>query len=269
MASEERKDARTMRAGDFAFLDDDEAVSMSFSFLDTEADGREAGLDDEFELTSQLTAGVGARKGDSVAAGSDSRGVGSAAARGDAADAGGARSGRSAAEMTGTDHTFLAGPDEGPAMEESKAGDADGAAEELPPFEPGEVPEHACRYCLINDAACVVKCVDSGKWFCNCSLGMASGSHIVHHLVRSKSNTVCLHKDSPLGATVLECYNCAQRNVFVLGFIPSKTEAVVVLLCRNCLNLGALKDLNWDLDQWEPVIQNRAFVPWLLKVRGR
>jgi len=264
MSSADRKEARTMRAGDFAFLDDDEAVSMSFSFLDTEADGREAGLD-EFELTSQLTVGLGDKGHASQAAvgavGSES----SSAAREEAVEVGGASGGRLDGELPETDHSFLAGPEEGPSLEESKGAHGDGEVEELPPFEAGEVPEHACRYCLIHDPACVVKCVDSGKWFCNCSLGMASGSHIVHHLVRSKSNTVCLHKDSPLGSTVLECYNCALRNVFVLGFIPSKTEAVVVLLCRNCLNLGALKDLNWDLDQWEPVIQNRAFVPWLLK----
>lgn len=41
-----------------------------------------------------------------------------------------------------------------------------------------------------------------------------------------------LHKDGPLGETVLECYNCGCRNVFLLGFIPAKADSVVVLLCR-------------------------------------
>lgn len=41
-----------------------------------------------------------------------------------------------------------------------------------------------------------------------------------------------LHKDGPLGETILECYNCACRNVFLLGFIPAKADSVVVLLCR-------------------------------------
>ena len=57
-------------------------------------------------------------------------------------------------------------------------------------------------------------------------------SHIVNHLVRAKHKEVTLHKDGPLGETVLECYNCACRNVFLLGFIPAKADSVVVLLCR-------------------------------------
>jgi hypothetical protein len=42
---------------------------------------------------------------------------------------------------------------------------------------------------------------------------------------------------SPLGETTLECYNCGCRNVFLLGFIPAKSDSVVVLLCREpCLS---------------------------------
>lgn len=33
-----------------------------------------------------------------------------------------------------------------------------------------------------------------------------------------------LHRDSPLGETVLECYNSGSRNVFALGFVPLKDE---------------------------------------------
>lgn len=58
-------------------------------------------------------------------------------------------------------------------------------------------------------------------------------SHIVNHLVRAKHKEVTLHKDGPLGETILECYNCACRNVFLLGFIPAKADSVVVLLCRS------------------------------------
>ncbi|KAL6985835.1 Regulator of nonsense transcripts 1-like protein [Sarracenia purpurea var. burkii] len=104
------------------------------------------------------------------------------------------------------------------------------------------------------------------KWFCN-SRGNTSGSHIVNHLVRAKHKEVCLHKDSPLGETILECYNCGCRNVFLLGFISAKTESVVVLLCREpCLSVNALKDMNWDLSQWCPLIDDRCFLPWLIKV---
>ncbi|ONK58988.1 uncharacterized protein A4U43_C08F1810 [Asparagus officinalis] len=85
--------------------------------------------------------------------------------------------------------------------------------------------------------------------------------------VRAKHKEVCLHKDSPLGETILECYNCGCRNVFLLGFISAKTESVVVLLCREpCLNVNALKDMNWDLSQWCPLIDDRCFLQWLVKI---
>jgi hypothetical protein len=50
--------------------------------------------------------------------------------------------------------------------------------------------------------------------------------------VRARHKEVNLHRESSLGETVLECYNCGCRNVFLLGFIPAKAESVVVLLCR-------------------------------------
>lgn len=54
------------------------------------------------------------------------------------------------------------------------------------------------------------------------------------------------NRDGPLGETVLECYSCAVRNVFVLGFIPAKADSVVVLLCRQpCAAQSSLKDMNW------------------------
>jgi len=98
-----------------------------------------------------------------------------------------------------------------------------------------------------------------------------SNNHNINYFslqVRAKHKEVCLHKDSPLGETILECYNCGCRNVFLLGFISAKTESVVVLLCREpCLNVNALKDMNWDLSQWCPLIDDRCFLPWLVKVR--
>ena len=71
-------------------------------------------------------------------------------------------------------------------------------------------------------------------------------SHIINHLVRAKHKEVTLHKDGPLGETILECYNCGCRNVFLLGFIPAKADSVVVLLCRQpCATQSSLKDMNW------------------------
>nr|XP_043626562.1 regulator of nonsense transcripts 1 homolog [Erigeron canadensis] len=148
-------------------------------------------------------------------------------------------------------------------FEETAGGD-----EESYEYGKGELMEHACRYCGVQNPACVVRCnvPSCRKWFCN-SRGNTSGSHIVNHLVRAKHKEVCLHKDSPLGETILECYNCGCRNVFLLGFISAKTESVVVLLCREpCLNVNALKDMNWDLSQWCPLIDDRCFLQWLVKV---
>ncbi|RYH29331.1 hypothetical protein EON65_08845 [archaeon] len=129
-----------------------------------------------------------------------------------------------------------------------------------------EIPEYACSYCGIAEESSVVKCVETGKWFCN-GRGNTSASHIIQHLVRSRNKTVSLHPDSPLGETLIECYNCGSRNVFLMGFIPAKHDSVVVLLCREpCLSNGALKDMEWDLTQWMPLIEDRAFLSWLVKV---
>lgn len=96
-----------------------------------------------------------------------------------------------------------------------------------------------------------------------------------------------LHKDGPLGETVLECYSCGVRNVFVLGFIPAKADSVVVLLCRQpcaaqnslkvrlisprlcktvCHYHAILQDMNWEQEQWKPLISDRCFLTWLVKI---
>ncbi|KAI9589511.1 regulator of nonsense transcripts 1 homolog [Glossina fuscipes] len=129
-----------------------------------------------------------------------------------------------------------------------------------------ELPSHACKYCGIHDPSTVVMCNNCKKWFCN-GRGSTSGSHIVNHLVRAKHREVTLHSEGPLGETVLECYSCGVKNVFVLGFIPAKADSVVVLLCRQpCAAQNSLKDMNWDQDQWKPLISDRSFLPWLVKI---
>ncbi|KAH8368799.1 hypothetical protein KR084_006048 [Drosophila pseudotakahashii] len=128
-----------------------------------------------------------------------------------------------------------------------------------------ELPPHACKYCGIHDPATVVMCNNCRKWFCN-GRGSTSGSHIINHLVRAKHREVTLHGEGPLGETILECYSCGVRNVFVLGFIPAKADSVVVLLCRQpCAAQNSLKDMNWDQEQWKPLIADRCFLPWLVK----
>ena len=145
-------------------------------------------------------------------------------------------------------------------------GFAGGAFEDLGAMD-ANLPPHACRYCGIHNPATVVKCAICQKWFCN-GRGCTSGAHIVNHLVRSKHKEVSLHPDGPLGETVLECYQCGCKNVFLLGFTPAKDDTVVVLLCRHpcAATVPSTKDVTWDASQWQPLIENRAFLSWLVKV---
>jgi regulator of nonsense transcripts 1 len=89
----------------------------------------------------------------------------------------------------------------------------------------------------------------------------------VNHLVRARHKEVQLHPQSTLGDTVLECYNCGTKNVFLLGFIPAKSDTVVVLLCRQpCASTPSSKDMSWDISRWQPLIEDRSFLPWLVAV---
>jgi regulator of nonsense transcripts 1 len=150
--------------------------------------------------------------------------------------------------------------------ESSEEDDDDDHLYTMDHYDEANLPEYACRYCGIHDPACVAYCVETKKWFCNAVQG-SGGSHLVHHLVRSRSHQVQLHPESPLGDTILECYNCMSKNAFVLGFVPASASSVVVLLCRVCVEtVPALKDMDWELSQWHPLIQDRRFLPWLVKV---
>ncbi|XJO77724.1 hypothetical protein BDV3_002266 [Batrachochytrium dendrobatidis] len=129
-----------------------------------------------------------------------------------------------------------------------------------------ELPSHACSYCGIHNVSTVVRCLTCSKWFCN-ARGQSNGSHIINHLVRARHKEVSLHSESALGDTILECYNCGCRNIFLLGFIPAKSDTVVVLLCRQpCASTPSNKDANWDLAQWMPLIEDRSLLSWIVKV---
>ncbi|XP_063718462.1 regulator of nonsense transcripts 1-like [Symsagittifera roscoffensis] len=139
--------------------------------------------------------------------------------------------------------------------------------EEDESFYSKDLPKHACRYCGIHEPNTVLMCNICKKWFCN-GRGNTSSSHIVNHLVRAKHKEVSLHKDTPLGENLLECYNCSCRNVFVLGYIPAKADAVVVLLCRYpCAAApSTAKEMQFDHSKWKPLIEDRSFLSWLVKV---
>eukprot|EP00056_Hartaetosiga_gracilis_P013196 m.216508 g.216508 ORF g.216508 m.216508 type:complete len:1084 (+) comp13806_c1_seq1:31-3282(+) len=126
-----------------------------------------------------------------------------------------------------------------------------------------KLPPHSCSYCGIHNTSSVVQCLETGKWFCN-SRGNSSSSHIVTHLVRTKRHAVKFHKDSSIGDTVLECYNCDTKNVFSLGFVTATADELVVMLCRQCTQDQGNKEEIWDVKEWKPLIVDRCFVTWLL-----
>lgn len=133
-------------------------------------------------------------------------------------------------------------------------------------LEEGPPPAHACRYCGYSHSIGVARCNTCRKWFCN-NRGSTSTSHLVSHLVRSKHKEVSLHPDSPLREMILECYVCGCKNIFMLGFVPSAEDNVVVLLCREpCLASPMLKDMHWDPTTWLPLIEERQLLSWLVEV---
>jgi hypothetical protein len=90
---------------------------------------------------------------------------------------------------------------------------------ELEAAPPAELPPWRCEFCNIHTPAAVVKCVATGKWFCNHKQPGLPASCIVYHLVKSRNNEVMLHKESPLGEITLECFLTGGHNVFQLGFV--------------------------------------------------
>lgn len=128
------------------------------------------------------------------------------------------------------------------------------------------IPEHACAYCSHHNPLSVAKCSTCQKWFCNAKVP-GSGSHIVQHLVRSKHKEVSLHPESPVGDSVLECYNCGCRNIFILGYISAEGDSLVVLLCRQpCAVSASGRDSGWNIESWQPLISDRALLSWLVTV---
>lgn len=124
------------------------------------------------------------------------------------------------------------------------------------------LPNHACIYCNVYNPLCVAKCTKCAKWFCNSTKGTLS-SHLVNHLVKSGHKEVALHPDSPVGDATLECYNCGCKNIFLLGYIQTKKDEVIVLLCRQPCAFNATKESDWDVESWAPLINDRRLLPWL------
>eukprot|EP00331_Platyophrya_macrostoma_P020281 CAMPEP_0176468904 /NCGR_PEP_ID=MMETSP0127-20121128/39421_1 /TAXON_ID=938130 /ORGANISM="Platyophrya macrostoma, Strain WH" /LENGTH=1177 /DNA_ID=CAMNT_0017862663 /DNA_START=106 /DNA_END=3639 /DNA_ORIENTATION=+ len=129
------------------------------------------------------------------------------------------------------------------------------------------LPEHACNYCgYHHDPLACAMCTQCNRWFCN-GRGQTSGSHIITHMVLAKHTSLTLHPDSPLGDAPLECYVCGMKNIFSLGFVPSKEESVVVIICREpCLHSQTLRDMEWDPSAWLPLIEEKRLLSWICPV---
>lgn len=148
-------------------------------------------------------------------------------------------------------------------IDSSDSDDSDSTQDEEAPLI--NLPKHACSYCTIHDPLCVAKCNHCSKWFCNSKKGTIA-SHIVNHLVKSGHKEVSLHSDSPVGDAILECYNCGCNNIFLLGYVQSKSESVVVLLCRQPCAMNSPKGMDWDIESWSPLISERSILPWLVQM---
>ncbi|GMH92250.1 hypothetical protein TL16_g12291 [Triparma laevis f. inornata] len=125
------------------------------------------------------------------------------------------------------------------------------------------MPEHSCSYCGVHEEGSVVKCIDTGKWFCTSTSNTAPTSHILHHLIQTRSSQIHLHPSSPLSSSPLICYHCSARNIFTLGFVPAREESTVVLLCRNCCDVKEMKEMSWDVKSWTSLIHDRKLLTWL------
>jgi regulator of nonsense transcripts 1 len=126
------------------------------------------------------------------------------------------------------------------------------------------LPAHACTYCAWSNVEHVVKCTGCDKWFCNGKTPGAPASHIVHHLVRSKHKEIVLHPESSSGDSIAECYQCGNKNIFTLGFVPDRDESMVILLCRAPCANEAGKDGDWDPTRWMPLIESKSLLSWFV-----
>lgn len=263
--------------GDYRFLEFEEepgAVAKADAAADWYAGqiGAAAGAPGQIGAADALTHGLGTLTLD----GGDGSGAG-AAARG----AGGGQRARKGERRAAERGARVLQEKGGQVGAQVAAAAAAAEGQQVPPEgQPGQtagaqeaeedLPEWACAYCGIHDPACVARCAATGKWFCNARCGTLPASCLVYHLVRSKNKEVVLHRESPLGETALECYITGSRNVFSLGFVPVTHEDgqnTVVLISRDPEVLASgRKDFDWDMDQWQPIVQNKAFLSWLVKV---
>jgi len=127
--------------------------------------------------------------------------------------------------------------------------------------------EVRCHYCGIINTELLIKCneKDCQRWFCNGRTDDYSASHIVFHLTKSKHKEVFVTNKSQVGEMVLECYNCASKNIFLLGFLEAKDGESGFILCREpCLTTCKIEEDKFDKSRWVPLINDKKLLDWII-----
>jgi len=127
--------------------------------------------------------------------------------------------------------------------------------------------EVRCHYCGIINTQLLIKCneKDCQRWFCNGRTDDYSASHIVFHLTKSKHKEVYVTNSTQVGEMVLECYNCASKNIFLLGFLEAKDGESGFILCREpCLTTCKIEEDKFDKSNWVPLINDKKLLDWII-----
>ena len=125
---------------------------------------------------------------------------------------------------------------------------------------------YSCAYCGLSSESHLAQCLECKKWFCNGKLDSYSPSHIIFHLTKSKHKEVYLSSGAQVGEITLQCYNCACKNIFLLGFLESKEGGNGFIVCREpCLTKWKIDDTYFDKTKWVSLINEKKLLDWIVK----
>ena len=122
-----------------------------------------------------------------------------------------------------------------------------------------------CLYCNCDDENCLVKCCESGKYFCN-GIGEDSCSHIVHHLHHNQYHKIQLPPSNSYSKIDFCCFFCQNDNIFELSFIKKKEDGNYCIACSDCINF---KHIEYDLSikSKQDIIFQGSIQRWLVSDR--
>ncbi|OHT11412.1 Regulator of nonsense transcripts 1 [Tritrichomonas foetus] len=126
--------------------------------------------------------------------------------------------------------------------------------------------ELACEYCGCKNVNCLVKCQQTGLFFCN-GKGDTKSSHIIHHLKTMRCTQICLPKQNPFSSVPLKCYICDSSNIFQLGFLQTTDGQTIFLVCRaKCQYDQFLIDKKVDNSNFRPIVSDGQILPEIVKI---